>query len=487
MKLIVRSAEAVRTIEFFERRNLLELLREHGFAIAARCGGNGTCGKCGVRLLAGALSGEVSGENFYLACRSEIAQDCEIEVYEQVAGGLTETVGHISSDRARRGYGVALDIGTTTLAFCLIDLESGRELGKKSMLNPQGAYGADVISRIKSAGEGTLRAQRDCVVRAVNTVLEEFRREYAVASISVVAAAGNTTMLHLFCGADPGGMGSVPFTPVFLETRCFAGAELGLCAEKVILLPSAHSFVGSDIICGAYCANLSQTPVAALLDIGTNGEILLHNRGKYYCTSTAAGPALEGANIACGTGGVPGAIDRVWTEGETVRFSTVGNVAPVGICGAGLVDAIAVLLQKGIIDETGAFIEGTERFDLCENVFITQQDVREFQLAKSAICAGLASLLARAGLRSGELDVLYIAGGLGYYMNIENADRVGLIEKSVAKEICVIGNSALGGAELCLLQASALAESEKIAASAAYLDLSADACFMEKYMEKMYF
>lgn len=484
MLLIVHSGKTVRSVFFGGKRNLLSLLRENGFAISANCGGNGTCGKCGVKLLSGALSGEEKG-GLYLSCKTEIAADAEIEVYETAGGGLTAGADAVKTD-GEGGFGVAFDLGTTTLAFALVDLESGRILDKKSCLNPQGAFGADVISRIKAASEGARGALSACVKEKANECIAAFLRERRVGKIRRLGVAGNTAMLHLFIGADASGIGRAPFTPSFLKTQRFSGEEHGLQCEEVVLFPSAHSFVGSDVVCGAYrCGGFTGEAkgARALLDIGTNGEIMLSAGGKIVCTSTAAGPALEGANIECGTGGVYGAVDSVKRVNGKLVVTTVGGGAPCGICGAGLTDAVALMLREGIVDETGAFARGG-RFDVAAGVYVSQKDVREFQLAKSAIAAGLAALLARAGVT--RLDTLCVAGGLGFYLDMESARRAGLIE-DVADRVFVVGNSSLGGAAECLCSAAALKGCETLAEKAEYIDLSADAVFAEKYMEKMYF
>ncbi|PWM75260.1 MAG: hypothetical protein DBX59_02190 [Bacillota bacterium] len=482
MELIVHSGRKTDVITFEQKTNLLALLQARGYSVSARCGGNGTCGKCGVKLLSGALCGEEKA-GVYLSCKAEIEADAEIEIYETAGGGLTDGAANAAVTDGEEGFGVALDLGTTTLAFALVRLKTGEILGKKSCLNPQGTYGADVISRIKAADEGNGAALAACVKEKVNETLSEFCAEHRLGGIKRLCVAANTTMLHLFVGADASGIGKAPFTPSFLQTQYMRGGDEGIDSEEVVLLPSAHSFVGSDAICGAYYTRAAERGACALLDIGTNGEIVLFSGGEIVCTSTAAGPALEGANIECGTGGVAGAIDSVKRENGAIVCTTVGGGAPSGICGSGLVDAVAVMLDEGVIDETGAFETG-EKFDVAGGVYVSQKDVREFQLAKSAIAAGLSALLARAGTE--RLDTLLIAGGLGFYLDEKSARRTGLLE-DVADKTEIVGNASLGGAAQCLCSAAALKACEALAQRASYIDLSADAVFMEKYMEKMYF
>lgn len=480
MELIVHSAGKKMRIPFREKQNLLSLLRENGINIPARCGGNGTCGKCRVKLLSGALEGEEKG-GFYLACKSQICSSAEIEVYETEGGGLTETQERIFAADGESGFGAALDLGTTTMAFSLVDLKDGKELAKRSCLNPQGAFGADVLSRIKAASEGARDKLKDCVLKKTAEVLSDLCREAGVCSLKRLTVAGNTTMLHLFIGADAAGIGRYPFTPAFTDTQRVGGSVLALPCEEVVLLPSASAFIGSDVICGAHFVGLDKTE-GMLLDLGTNGEILLNAGGRIFTTSAAAGPAFEGANIECGTGGVAGAIDRVKAENGKISFTTVGGAPAVGICGSGLTDAVAALLETGEIDETGAMRSG--RFDLTDGVYLTQKDVREFQLAKSAIAAAVQALLARAGVAGTKL---YVAGGMGFYLDKESVEKTGLLPPALASSFTAAGNTGLGGAKACLVSSAALQACEKLARSAEYFDLSCDEVFMEKYMEYMGF
>ena len=367
------------------------------------------------------------------------------------------------------------------MAFSLVDLKDGKELAKRSCLNPQGAFGADVLSRIKAASEGARDKLKDCVLKKTAEVLSDLCREAGVCSLKRLTVAGNTTMLHLFIGADADGIGRYPFTPAFTETQRVGGSVLALPCEEVVLLPSASAFIGSDVICGAHFVGLDKTE-GMLLDLGTNGEILLNAGGRIFTTSAAAGPAFEGANIECGTGGVAGAIDRVKAENGKISFTTVGGAPAVGICGSGLTDAVAALLETGGIDESGAMKSG--RFDLTDGVYLTQKDVREFQLAKSAIAAAVQALLARAGVAGTKL---FVAGGMGFYLDKESVEKTGLLPPALASSFTAAGNTGLGGAKACLVSSAALQACEKLARSAEYVDLSCDEVFMEKYMEYMGF
>lgn len=482
MKITVISDGKRKAVSCREGEDLLSVLRANGFSVSASCGGRGVCGKC--RVL---VSGGSFGENAksVLSCKTAAEDGLCVTVGEYRGGGLTDGVSARYACDGEKGYGVAVDIGTTTVAFALCDLESGAVLEKFAGLNRQSAFGADVISRIVAAESGSAELLTRAVRGQIEEALEGFRKKYRIGSIRKAAVCGNTTMLHLFCGEDVSGIGRYPFTPAFTEYRSLPGREVGLSAEEVQVLPSVSAYVGADVVAGCVASGLD-TEESLLADIGTNGEMIVHAGGRFLCTSTAAGPCFEGANIECGTGGVAGAIDSVRESGNGIVYTTIGGGAPCGICGGGLVDAVALMLEKGAIDETGAF-QQEDNFRISENVYISQKDIRNFQLAKSAVYSGICVLAERAGVLPQNLRKLYIAGGLGFYLNGESARKVGLLPKENAANQQAVGNAALAGTQACMLSRAALAKAEKIAAEAEYIDLSADAEFMDAYIENMNF
>lgn len=487
IKIVVRSGRETREISAPQGANLLEILRGRGFFLDAPCGGRGRCGKCGVRLISGEVEGAVpDGQGRFLSCLARVSGPLEIEVFERQGGGLLDAAPGIAETDGETGYGVALDLGTTTLAFYLIELSTGRELDRFACLNPQAVFGGDVVSRISACAEGHLSDLFALVRDRTSEVLKTFADKHGIPEISRLTVCGNTTMLHLFKDTDASPLGVAPFTPAFSGTQKFSGETLGLPAREVVLLPNIGAYVGADISAGLLAVKLGAGGAELFADIGTNGEMAVRANGKFLCTSTAAGPAFEGANISCGMGGVPGAIDRVWTESGEVRFRTLGGISPAGLCGCGLVDAIRVMLELGVIDETGAFLEG-ESFRIAENVAVTQKDVREFQLAKSAVCAGLKVLMRRAGVEPSDVVRLCVAGGLGFWLDPVSAEKTGLIPSGLADRIEVVGNSAGAGAKLCLLSADNLRECERIAETCEVVDLSEDPDFMDEYIGNMTF
>ncbi len=455
---------------------LADALCAGGFTVPAACGRRGTCGKCSVRLINGSFGNEEAKNGMIRSCRAVICENAEIGVDFVSGGGLTDfsAEAKIKKDAC----GIAADIGTTTVAASLIKKDG--TVVSRSRLNPQSAFGADVISRIEACGKGALgeltRLIRTCIAGLINEL--DPGKEAGELVVS-----GNATMLHLFCGVSPESMGVSPFTPQFTDALFLSGKELGLPIDKVTVLPSVSAFVGSDIVAGIYALGLHRAENRALLaDLGTNGELVLSDRGRLFCTSTAAGPALEGACIECGAGGVPGAIDRVFSENGKLCFSTVGGAAPVGICGAGLTDAVALLLKENTLDESG-YLENELR--ICENVYVSQQDIRQFQLAKSAVFSGIETLTEEVGIEAGQIDRLYIAGGLGYYINPESAFISGLLPR--VADVKPAGNTSLQGALMCMGCPEAVEEMRKISRSCTLVDLGGNPEFGNRFMNNMFF
>ena len=492
---------------------LSEYLAERGYPINAPCGGRGTCGKCKVKLIEGSFTSlERPGEAYapdsdgsILACRAVCtAEGGLIELPGMEGDGWTELAAidsHTSSGFS--GYGIALDIGTTTLAAALIDRSRSEQLATTSRMNPQKAYGADVISRINACKEGALSALQSCLLTAIKEIIDELIAHYPDCVPDAMTVVGNTTMLHIFAGVSPVGMGSYPFTPEFIDAKVLKGASLGLPVETVTLLPSISAFVGSDIVAGLYSFEhyLQNKPVL-FVDVGTNGEMVLYTgaeRGsRFISASTAAGPALEGANISCGVGGISGAVSGVGGDEYQTNFSTINEASAIGICGCGLIDLMAHLLGRGDLDETGYLEEDPYRLSgnhqrsdgsvfTETSVYLTGKDVREFQLAKSAIRAGIEALLDSAEIEADDLQSICLAGGIGHRLSVWSAVRVGLLPDVLPRKIMPLGNSALRGAILCLLDSNALDKMNELAGMCESFELADSPVFMEQFIEQMMF
>ncbi len=503
-------------------KRLIDWLTLQGYEIPADCGGRGTCGKCRVNVKSGRFlyydgsEYPPDGHGQILACRAVCTPaGAEISLPDNGGSGLTTHAARQAAGK-EAGYGVALDIGTTTLAASLVNRATGEVLATRSCLNPQRSYGADVISRIVACKEGGLDKLCRLVREKAAEIIRDFGSAYPDARPDCLCVAGNTTMLHIFCGISPEGIGTYPFTPVFTERRDYDGASLGLPVERVILLPSASAYIGSDITGGVYVSRMTRhSRPSVLMDIGTNGEIVLFTGRaggmRLIAASAAAGPALEGANISCGTGGIPGGVSRVNLLKDfpgILTYSTIGDLPPVGICGSGLVDLVAALLDTGTIDETGYMEDGDFslcgtpeargrhvsesngrllQFDKIPHIGLTQRDVREFQLAKSAIFSGFSALLEHAGVSTDDIEKIYIAGGLGYYLNTTSARRTGLLPDTDPEKFCVVGNTSLAGAEACLCDSAAVDEISDIAQHSEVLDLNTLPRFSELFMKNMSF
>ncbi|MDA8408794.1 MAG: ASKHA domain-containing protein [Treponema sp.] len=417
-------------------------------------------------------------------------------------------------EAARPAYGLGVDIGTTTLACYLIDLGTGSIVATASGLNEQRSYGADVISRIAAASTGPegLEALRSAVTAQITALglglLDGVGAE--LSDLISIAIAGNTTMMHLFAGVLPTAIAAAPFPPVFTAARRIAARELDLgfsAACDVWLLPGVSGYVGADIVSGIAALGISSRPACELLlDIGTNGEIALGGSEGIWCCATAAGPAFEGAGIGMGMGGVTGAIDGVWLDGDRIGFSVIGGGGPKGLCGSGVLDALAVFLEAGLVDQTGRIPdveelaslppaltalrheeEGMVRLAVGDGVWLSQADIRNLQLAISAIAAGIEVLMARAGKTEKDVDRVWLAGGFGSYLDIGSALRVGLVPAGLGDRIVIAGNSSGAGAAAACASRAFLAEADKARDLCRYIELSSSPDFTEAYMEHMLF
>ncbi|MDR2101776.1 MAG: ASKHA domain-containing protein [Treponema sp.] len=486
MNITVRGVDRVCTAGPGE--TVLSALARGGVAISAPCGGRGFCGKCKVRLVAGSISGVTPDPagypaGLFSACRAFPLSDITIALVQD------ETLAENPPPGVKNlpGAVVALDIGTTTLSARLLDPDTGEAAETLSQLNDQRVFGADVMSRIGAARSGKTGELFSLINRQTFRVLEDFKNRYNIKKIERLMVSGNTTMLHLFANTDPSGMGELPFTPVFLEKREYAGAEFDLPAERITLLPSISAFIGGDIVAGLAALDILNIPGPSLfIDIGTNGEMALSQGGELFCCSTAAGPAFEGAEISCGMGSVKGAVNKVEDAGGGIRFTTIGGAPPRGICGCGLIDAVALMLKRGIIDETGAFC-GEEDFCIAPGVTINQRDIRQFQLAKSAILSGVRILCKNAALKpEGPVNV-FIAGGFGFYIDKKNAVKAGLLPGEFLDRIYVCGNLSLQGAAAALTDAAFLETCGGIIQHSRVTELAADPAFTEEFAENMLF
>lgn len=503
-------------------RSLLEAVRAlDPAAMDAPCGGSGTCGKCRVRILAGdagqpdeqerrLLGSSSVAEGIRLACK--VKPSCGLVARRAVASGtavIRESFSAVTGtpDPLLTGaglYGVAVDIGTTTIAAYLVDFGSHGITATASRLNSQRAYGADVIARIEYAGRDPASlTELAALVRgdAQALVGQLFARSGAdTAGLREVAVVGNTTMLHLFAAADPSGIAVAPFTPAFTESRRGPASAYGFSwpDANLTLGPSVAGYVGADIVAAIRAVGLEgRERLSLVLDLGTNGEMALGNRDGIIACATAAGPAFEGAAISCGTGGIAGAIDSLrWEEGRLV-CTTIGGGAAIGVCGSGIIDAAACLLRGGLIDETGAMDEawsaagyplaGGDGGQAGDGIRFSQADVRQIQLAKAAVAAGIAAMLDEAGASLDDIETVFLAGGFGSYLRPESAAAIGLIPPALLDRVETVGNAAGHGAVRMLLFRDEMDSMSSLARAVRYIELSGSDFFRDRFVEELFF
>lgn len=516
MKITIQSGNQILIQEYREPVRLSTAIRESGLPFAFPCSGQGRCGKCRV-FAEGELSepgeqerqllGEALADGVRLACLAEAAGDCRVTLPEEKeASILTEgRLPEFTLTPGAAGYGCAVDIGTTTVACYVWSRNDGQLRGKTSFPNPQSKFGADVISRIQCHLDGEGEALRAVIFDGLDQALSALCREQGIeaAQVSQVVVTGNTTMLDLFAGIDVEPLSHSPFqlTEWFGHTAEFRFPSL---PDAPIYLPrTIAAFVGSDITCAILASGMLRSEETRLLaDIGTNGEMALWHDGKLSCCSTAAGPAFEGAGIWMGMAAVNGALNGVSLEGETLRYRVIGGGGrAAGVCGSGLIDAMAAFLKLGLIDDTGRIDEDSPHFAVYgaevndqpalrigdSGVILTQQDVRSLQLAKSAICAGMETLLHEAGTDVSEVKELLLAGGFGSYIDTASAAVIGLLPHALASRATAIGNAAGMGASMMLLSEEEKAEGDALAREGQEVELSTTSYFMDRYVENMMF
>lgn len=588
---------------------VLEAAGRAGLILQSPCGGQGTCGKCRVKVVSGpcssapgaphTLGAEAWGQGYRLACqttvdgaavidippesmfehqqqilvhdsgvRSEVdpvvrktafalapptiadghsdlarfraavpGVDVPYDFLRMLPGflrshgwkGTAVTYGHRlialeAGDTSARTYGVAFDIGTTTVVGTLFDLCTGREMAVSSRMNPQIGFGDDVISRIHQVRRNpeTLAQLQQAIIDAVDEIVSALAEEAKVAVHEVydIVIAGNSTMQQLLCGVDPSALGEVPFVNAFDTAQVVPAARLGIRANpgaQVYVFPQIGSFVGGDTVAGMVASRLDNwgSPVL-LVDIGTNGEIVLAWNGSLLATSTAAGPAFEGARIKQGMRATVGAIEKIQVRNGELLISVIGNAKPVGLCGTALIDAAAELLRHGIIDETGRILDagecppalpqdlrgrlvtdegGDTRFVLAwpdetasrEQICLWQRDVRELQLAAGAMRAGIQILMKNAGIGAERLGAVLLAGAFGNFIRRNNARRIGMLPDVHCDHIRFIGNAASLGAKLVLLSQAERDYAEALRAKCVHVDLSLDADFQNEFGLAMMF
>ena len=472
------------TLHTDAEKTWMEALKENGIYLDAPCGGHGSCGKCRIT---------VNGEEV-LACQTKAAADAVIELPEHHANKILSAgqSASLQADGAAK-YALAFDLGTTTVVACLRDGVNGTLLAQRSCLNPQTQYGADVISRIEYAQANSGESLADCVRRALDSLAVQCAKDAGIdtAQIGMVCIVGNTAMHHLLLALDTTPLITPPYMPsvsAAIEENN-ASRLLPSCTNaKLRVLPNIAGFVGADTV-GCLCAVRFDEieKLTLLIDIGTNGEMVLGSKARRVACSTAAGPAFEGAKISCGMRGMSGAIDHVRAENGTVIVHTVDDAPALGLCGSGLLDLIAVLLDLGIIDESGKLTCGEQYTLPGTDVYLTQKDVREVQLAKAAIRAGIELLCEHLGEKTQDIQQVLLAGAFGNYLDPASACRIGMIPEKLLDRIRGIGNAAGDGAQRCSVSHAEFERSRQLAAETEFLELASKPNFQDEFVDALTF
>ena len=520
-------------------KTVMEALRLAGLALESECGGRATCGACRVRFLGGApaasvedkllLDDDAVAQGWRLACQTTLTDDCRIALPAAGAGGelriLTEAYGLAEGPPAaapgRAGaYGAAVDVGTTTVVCYLLDLGHARQVDVVSFVNPQCRLGPDVISRIVYAHQGrdNLLEARRCLVEAVDGALATLcaKHRAPLRSFSRITVVGNPTMLHLLRAVDPWPLGVVPYQPVFTEAPPVAAGEAGfqrLAGAELVLLPGVAGHLGADAVAGVVALGLPRRRGLFLfIDMGTNGEIVLISEGDAVGASCAAGPAFEGVHISSGMAALPGAIEWVDEDDGCLALETIGGVEPRGICGSGLVDAVALLLRRGIVTTAGRLREpadlppglppdlrrrlrldsGGRGFVLYESgagptVTLTQRDVREVQLAKAPIRVGVEVLLEEVGADPEDVDAVFAAGAFGSSVRADGLVTLGILPAAMAGRIHPVGNVAGMGAKVTLASEERLEEARQLARRIRHVELMLRQDFQARFADHIPF
>jgi uncharacterized 2Fe-2S/4Fe-4S cluster protein (DUF4445 family) len=543
------------TIPVIAGTRLIDAARAAGIRMETPCDGAGTCGKCKAKVGADAML-QLSGDahksltqaeceaGWVLACQTTVHGDLRVEMEASDSDGLqilsdgqklsvdlntwirksydaaTDTTSVLSGeavlteepcDTASKMYGIAVDIGTTTLVTTLLDLRTGAELGVTSSLNPQAIHAQDVLSRIKMgsnpAGLHKLHAELIEEISRQTTHLA-VKAGVALENIYEAVFSGNTTMLHLATRTDPTSLGKYPYVLSLTGGQHVNAREidLGISQHGIVYLPPIFSaYVGADITAGILSTRLAQQPgVVLLVDIGTNGEMVLSVDGRLTATSTAAGPAFEGMNIACGMRASRGAVELVSLGEHGIRVETIAGSDAVGICGSGLLDVVGELAAKGGLDKNGRFqnngtshsqpwrdqwetLDSKPIFRIAGPVYLTQKDVRQVQLAKGAIRTGIQMLLKAANIEAAQVDRVLIAGSFGFHLRTASLIHLGLLPKEFSDRVEFVGNTSKSGAEAFLLNRDAREEMKQAVAQVEVLELANDPAFEKSFIRSLQF
>ncbi len=440
--------------------SFVDAMEQLGLSFYRPCGGIGKCLSCAIKFIYGAPQMTSDDERaldfsemragWRLGCKCIITRDCKIEVPASLSGEITSVItqeADESADLNQRNIGIAVDIGTTTLATAIIDLETGKILRQRNCTNSQIKFGSDVISRVKASMDGHGEELKNCVRKDLTDLGQELLGDNFL--MNRIVFSGNTIMTHLLLGYTVDGLAKYPFIPYTLDSVSFV--EKG---RDIFFMPGISAFVGGDIVSGLFYLKKQARKKGGekdkflLVDLGTNAELVLFDGSNYWCSSASAGPALEGASLSCGVASVRGAINHLSINNGKCSFTTIGGEKPIGICGSGIIDLIHELHRNGIIDDGGLLLDeyAQKGYQVAGNTVLTGEDIQQVLLAKAAIYSAITLLIKEAGLEYDDIDHLYVSGGLGATVSVWAAAGIGLFPKELINKFEAVGNSSLLGA-----------------------------------------
>lgn len=501
---------------------LSEALQKSDINFALPCSGKGTCGKCKLVVEKGQvskisqserafLSNQEIKSGYRLACFTKIYSDIVLKFDDKANNILTKTLidGNILKPAIRQDeYGISIDIGTTTVVINLFRGDSPNIMGRSSQINSQIKYGADIISRIDYSINHSCREIHNSIIEQLNKMIKALCREVSInnRSIKYAVITGNTTMLHFIENLDPRDIAFYPFKPKSLfgyNIDNYIG--LAIAEEANIYIPPCVSaFVGADLVCSILTSGIKDKKENSLIiDIGTNGELAFIDSHGIKCCSTAAGPAFEGVGIEWGSSAEEGAIANVYYDDNIrkIKYTTINHKPAKSICGSGIIDAMSVLLKIGLIDDTGRILDKGHKFveniieinsqrafkfDDCD-IYITQKDIRQIQLAKGAIASGIKTLLMESKGDLEQIDNFYICGAFATYLNLSSAVDIGLVPPAIINKTIVLGNAALSGASAIILDIEKIEKCYDIAKRCDYIELSTNSFFTDEFIKSMSF
>lgn len=502
MSITLTTAKGSEEVSFDAGDTLLDVLQDNDIVITASCGGKGKCGKCSVMVK------DAEGVETKLACMTaaqdglEIILESELTLTVQDKGMKTDYPIDVREEGV---YGVAFDVGTTTVVCHLHDLHTGERLATASTANPQIVFGSDVISRITASEEGKLQAMHEILHDTLNDLVMRLCKQEGIdrSSVKYGTLAGNTVIQHIADNLPPDTIGKAPFTTLSLFDDY---RDMGNPPYRTYFTPAIAAYVGGDITAGILATDFHRKERPNLfLDIGTNGEMVIGGKERMVSCATAAGPAFEGVGITFGMPASPGGISIIEFNNGKLETSVIGDTHPIGLCGSALLDAVAILLDEGALDSSGHLAKADEVdgpiaaylgreqdwnvFYLTEDhsVYLTQKDIRSLQLAKAAIHAGIRTMLQVYDVQTSDIEQLFIAGGFGSFIRLENAAKIGLFPAELLDRAIAVGNTAGEGASAALVSTVAREQLRVIGDNCEYVELSSSPVFSDHFINQMEF